>query len=84
MGTAEEKRVEKLVNDFLCSSNYTTSTTLLKNLESYNTLPKKLVDKIAANWKRNDQIVGCMGIPRKVDFFFKHHARNELAEEVRG
>ena len=83
MGPAEEKRKEHLVNDFLCSSNYSTSTKLLKKIEAYEMLPKKLVAKIAANWKKNDQITGCMGIPKRMKFFLKRHEHNEFSKEIR-
>lgn len=83
MMAAESKRVERLVNDFLCSSNYPTSTALLKKLEAYDVLPIKLVEKIKKNWEKNDQIYGCRGIPRRMEDFFKYHARLQLAEELR-
>lgn len=83
MGAAEEKRIARLVDDFLCSSSYGTSTTLLKTLESYATLPRKLVEKIASNWEKNDQIRGCLGIPRRMDVFLKHHHHNEFTKEIR-
>ena len=83
MSVVEEKRTEKMADDFLCSSNYGTSTSLLKKLEAHDSPPKKMIDKIATHWKENDQITGCTGIPRRMDAFFSHHARNELAEKIR-
>jgi hypothetical protein len=83
IGVAEEKRIEHLVNDFLCSTDFGTSTKLLKNLEAYDVLPKKLIEKIAANWEKNDQIVGCLGIPRRMGYFLKHHAMKEYSEKIR-
>ena len=79
----EEKSLERLVNDFLTSDNFGTSTKLLRKLEGIDTLPKLLVEKIAKNWEKNNQIAGCMGIPRRMDAFLRHHARNEYLQEVR-
>lgn len=70
---AERVALANLVDGFISSSNYGTSTTLLKRLESYEKLPRALVDKIAANWEKNDQISGCAGIPRRMEFFLKRH-----------
>ena len=83
MEQAAGKCLERLVDDFLCSSSYVTSTKLLKTLEDYETLPKKLVDKIAANWEKNDQIYGCAGIPNRMKYFLKHHQHNEFARGIR-
>lgn len=83
MAQAENKSLERLVNDFLCSSSYVTSTKLLKTLEDYETLPKKFVDKIAANWEKNDQIYGCAGIPNRMKYFLKHHQHNEFTKGIR-
>ncbi len=83
MAQAEAKSLERLVNDFLCSSDYATSTKLLKTLEDYGTLPKKLVDKIATNWEKNDQIYGCAGIPGRMRYFLRRHQHNEFAKEIR-
>jgi hypothetical protein len=83
MVAIEEKATERLAKDFLCADNFGTSSKLLKKLEAYDTLPKKLVEKIASNWKRNPQIVGCNGIPRRMDAFLRYHAQKELQEEIR-
>jgi hypothetical protein len=83
MISIEEKATERLVNNFLCSDNFGASSRLLKKLEAYETLPKTLVEKITLNWKKNDQIAGCNGIPRRMDNFLRYHARNELVEDIR-
>jgi len=83
MVAVAEKRIELLVNDFLCSDSYVDSTKLLRNLEAYESIPKKLVNKIAENWETNDQIAGCLGIPRRMVFFLKHHAKKEFSEKIR-
>jgi hypothetical protein len=70
---AEQVSLEKLVNDFLNSSNYGISTTLLQRLEGYDSLPRPIVNKVAMDWKKNDQITGCMGIPRRMELFLKRH-----------
>ena len=71
----ERTSMENLVREFLTSSNYGTSTALLKQLESYESLPEALVESIEANWKKNDQITGCGGIPRRMEIFFARHLK---------
>ena len=70
---AERASIARLGDDFLNSSNFGTSTELLKRLESYGKLPRVVVEKIAASWEKNDQIAKCMGIPRRMEVFLKRH-----------
>jgi hypothetical protein len=72
---ALSKTLESLVDDFLKSSNYSDSTDLLKKLEYYSLapIPMPLIQKIASNWEKNDQITGCNGIPWRMQRFLKRY-----------
>lgn len=83
MESAREASIERLVDDFLCSNDFATSSKLLRNLEGYDELPKRLVDKISVNWERNDQISGCAKIPERMAALLKHHARVEFSKRIK-
>lgn len=74
-------RLAQLTNEFLNSSNFTTSTTVLKKLESFDSIPKALLQKINENWTKNDQIYKCAKIPQRMEWLFKKHrfeAKNDI------
>lgn len=70
---AKRYRLEQLTDEFLNSSNFSASTTLLRKLEDYDSLPSNLLQKIHDGWKKNDQIYNCAKIPKRMEWFFKKH-----------
>lgn len=68
---AKRHRLEVLVDDFLKSSNFGNSTELLRKIEATSNLPLEILEKIDLNWKKNDQVYGCRGIPNRLRKLFE-------------
>jgi hypothetical protein len=64
---------ELIVTEFLASSNFATSSSLLKKIESKASVPKQLLRQISENWEKNSQISGCAGIPRRIERLLQAH-----------
>lgn len=67
-------KLELLVGDFLNSSNFSSSTELLKKIENEEVISPEVLEKIDSSWINNDQIYNCGAIPKRMgDLFKKHH-----------
>ena len=69
---AQQKALGDLVDNFLNSSDFGTSSDLLHKLETYQIISAQLINKIADNWEKNDQISDCNGIPRRMKNLFQN------------
>ena len=81
---AKKKALEDFVDKFLTSSNFGDSTNILRALGNYEagTIPAKLINKIAENWDKNDQIKGCGGIPRRMENFLHKHGYKKPSSDI--